>query len=143
MPDELLSGLDEADSRARWERAFTQGPQSVLVADCDGDVAGFCRFGASRDDDAKESTGEVIALNVHPEAWRRGLGAELLGASLERLSLQGFSDVTLWVLEGNRRARAFYEAAGLFPDGAERTESDLVGFPLHEVRYHILLEPGT
>jgi len=80
-----------------------------------------------------------MALNVHPTAWRRGVGTELLQAVLERLRLLRFTAATLWVLEKNSRARAFYEAAGFTKEGAERTETDLIGSPLHEIRYRTTL----
>jgi RimJ/RimL family protein N-acetyltransferase len=46
----------------------------------------------------------------------------------------GYLQVTLWVLDGNARARRFYEAAGFHPDGAVE-EDDRSGFALREVRY--------
>jgi len=38
-------------------------------------------------------------------------------------------------LDVDQRARAFYERVGFASDGRERTDSGLVGAPLHEVRY--------
>jgi len=51
-----------------------------------------------------------------------------------RLRPAGFADVTLWVLEGNTRARRFYELAGWIPDGAEK-DDDMAGTTIREVRY--------
>jgi len=137
MPDAFLSELSEEQSRTRWEENFAQGTPRVLVAEQNGSVAGFCLYGASRDEDATPSDGEIMALNIHPDAWRRGLGSELLASSLERLAQLGFSRVSLWVLRENSRARAFYESAGFRSEGSERVESELIGSPLHEVRYEI------
>lgn len=139
MPAEFLSGLDEARSKARWVKAFAENPPLVLVVEHESNVVGACRFGASRDEDASRATGEVMALNVDPATWRRGFGTELLNAVLKQLRGLGFSTVTLWVLQANTRARAFYEAAGFSPDGVERTDTDLIGAPLDEVRYRISL----
>lgn len=139
MPDDFLAGLDEERSTARWQWAFAKKPPLVLVVEHDGEVVGACRYGESRDADAAPCTGEVMALNVHPAAWRRGVGTELLQAVLERLRLLRFTAATLWVLDENSRARAFYEAAGFSKEGAERTETDLIGSPLHEVRYRTTL----
>ncbi len=43
-----------------------------------------------------------------------------MNASMSALRREGFARVTLWVLEGNARARRFYEVAGLAPDGARK-----------------------
>jgi hypothetical protein len=51
-----------------------------------------------------------------------------------RLATVGYGQVTLWVLASNARARRFYEAAGLRPDGAVKVD-DSRGFALSEVRY--------
>jgi hypothetical protein len=40
----------------------------------------------------------------------------------------------LWVLEGDARARRFYEIAGWVADGTERT-SEVFGVTVREVRY--------
>jgi RimJ/RimL family protein N-acetyltransferase len=48
----------------------------------------------------------------------------------------GYRELTLWVLERNSRARRFYEAAGLRPDGAAKQEMHpVVPVLLEEVRY--------
>jgi GNAT superfamily N-acetyltransferase len=125
-------------SRSRgfgWLRANS----SVLVLELDGDILGFSRYGASRDPDAGPETGEVIALNLHPSWWRRGLGRELLRETQQRLRGRGFSEATLWVLHGNASARQFYEALGWRLDGVEKHDDKLTGFALHEVRYRVAL----
>jgi hypothetical protein len=40
----------------------------------------------------------------------------------------------LWVLEGNARARRFYERGGWFADGTSRDEA-MGGEPTHQLRY--------
>jgi len=77
----------------------------------------------------------VIAINLLPSQWRRGLGRVLLEETARRLHQQGFSDATLWVLRDNDRGRQFYEALGWLFDGGEKHDHKLTGFPLHEVRY--------
>jgi RimJ/RimL family protein N-acetyltransferase len=50
-----------------------------------------------------------------------------------RLAKRGASDVTLWVLERNAAARAFYEAIGFEPDGASKLLT--IGVELVVLRY--------
>jgi ribosomal protein S18 acetylase RimI-like enzyme len=138
MPAEYLAALDADEARTRFEQSLRANP-SVLVLELDGDILGFSAYGASRDSDAGPATGEVIAINLHPSCWRRGLGRELLRETLQRLHDRGFSEATLWVLHGNARARQFYEALGWRSDGVEKQDDNLTGFALHEVRYRIAL----
>jgi GNAT superfamily N-acetyltransferase len=136
MPAEYLAGLDAEAALPAFERSFRA---SVLVLEQDGNIVGFTAYGASRDPAARPETGEVMAINLHPSCWRRGLGRELLRETEQRLSRRGFLDATLWVLHGNARARQFYEALGWRPDGAEKHDDKLTGFSLHEVRYRVAL----
>jgi GNAT superfamily N-acetyltransferase len=138
MPAAYLAGLDVEAALPGFERAL-RANQSVLVLDLDGEIAGFSAYGASRDADAGPETGEVIAINLHPSWWRRGLGQQLLWQTQHRLRERGFADTTLWVLHGNAPARQFYEAQGWRLDGVEKHDDSLTGFALHEVRYRVAL----
>ena len=142
MPSDFLDALSPVEAQARWERAFAEGQPHVVVFEQDQELVAACHFGPSRDPGADPATGEVIALNVHPNHWRRGFGSRLTSFTLDRLHARGFAAATLWVLRGNARARRFYEAVGFKPDGTERSTSDLIGSPLHEVRYCITLGPA-
>src|SRR5215475_10890763 len=73
MPPAFLAALDVDRAVRRWEQSF-QTACSVVVVEANSEVVGFCRYGPSRDSDGSPSTGEVIAINLRPEFWRRGLG---------------------------------------------------------------------
>jgi ribosomal protein S18 acetylase RimI-like enzyme len=138
MPAEYLAGLSAEAALPRFEQGLRAYPL-VLVMELDGTIVGFSWYGASRDADATPQTGEVMAINLHPSYWRRGLGRELLRETQQRLSARGFSEATLWVLHGNASARQFYEAQGWRLDGGEQHDEKLTGFALHEVRYRVAL----
>ena len=76
-----------------------------------------------------------MALHVTQASWRRGVGRTLNDIAIATLAAQGFQAVTLWVLTGNSRARAFYEAMGWNHDGTAR-ELLVQGIRVAEVRYH-------
>ncbi|WP_169944569.1 GNAT family N-acetyltransferase [Microbispora sp. H11081] len=137
MPQAHLDGLTPAMRLPVWERLLGESPRrtEVLVAEADGSVAGFAAFGPGRDEDVDPaSVGEVSAIYLRPEVWGAGVGARLMSAALDGLAAAGFEQAVLWVVDGNTRARRFYERGGWRPDGAvQRDESD--GFPLTEVRY--------
>jgi GNAT superfamily N-acetyltransferase len=63
---------------------------------------------------------EVRALYVVPEAWGTGGGRALLDEVLAEIRAGGAMEATLWVVEGNVRARRFYEREGWEPTGETR-----------------------
>lgn len=133
FPKQFLDALDPAQRADGWRRTLgrtDRDRQADLVADLGGTVGGFASIGPSRDDGA---AGEVYAIYLLPELWGQGLGRQLMTAALESLAGFDFDEATLWVLDGNDRARRFYEAGGS-ADGANKIE-DGPGFPIAEVRY--------
>jgi len=52
-----------------------------------------------------------------------------------------YREAVLWVLEGNARARSFYQAHGWWPDGAVKTEQRGEAL-LNEVRYRRRVGPS-
>jgi len=137
IPQDFLDAL-HPDKRAEgWRQYLDGGPrarEALLVTEGGTGVDGFALVGPSRDEDGAGGPGEVYALYVLPERWRRGAGRELMTAALDALGGFGFAEATLWVLEGNDRARRFYEAVGWTADGATKTETPQ-GFSITEVRY--------
>lgn len=81
----------------------------------------------------RHDTGELRRLYVDPEHWGLGIGARLHDAALAHLRGASCRSATLWVLEGNARARAMYERRGWVhvPDGGIRVVFDRV----HDVLY--------
>ncbi len=99
-----------------------------------GRIVGYCAYGDARDDDAAPDRGAVYDLYVHPDVWRRGIGRQLLALRNPPSKAQGCGEATLLVVEGNMRARSFYEQAGWKPDG-NRGIYEWPGFSLPVLRY--------
>jgi ribosomal protein S18 acetylase RimI-like enzyme len=141
MPDEFLDGLDAEKRANMWRELTLQPDKIVLVAEAsEGDIVGFSALSPSSDADASPNTAEVVAIYVHPEKWREGIGRALLSASLDQLRNCGYELVTLWVLEGNQRARSFYESFGFIQDGAIKDDDHWGSFSVREVRYRLNLQ---
>lgn len=87
----------------RW-RAF---PGAIHVAEEDGVAVGVA------------ATHEcwLHGFYIVPERWGSGIADALHDAALEPLDCD---EVKLWVLEGNGRARRFYEKRAWVPNGEER-----------------------
>lgn len=140
LPDDFLDGLLEPASlafrEAFWLGLLSEQPSalSVWVSEQGDRIVGFCQSGPSRDSDAGPDIAEIGALYLVPEAAGKGIGHQLFTLAVDGLRESGYTRATLWVLDGNARARRFYETAGWRPDGAEKTEPG-PGVPLPQVRY--------
>jgi ribosomal protein S18 acetylase RimI-like enzyme len=143
VPDEVLDDLS-VDERERmwseWLGLRSSAATRTWVADDEGRVAGFAAAGAARDPDASPSTGELAFLYLDPYFWGRGWGRALLRHSVDRLREGGYEAATLWVLEGNDRARRFYEAAGWRDEGGRK--DCFGGHRAPAVRYRIAFDPA-
>ena len=129
VPQDYLDAIPAG----RWAGLFDAPGIHTLVA-LDGDrYAGTSKFAASRFPEYA-GEGEIISLYLLPEYTGRGYGRALLEAAAGGLAELGFSDVFLWVLEENRRARRFYEQAG-FAFAGDVREDEIGGKSLREVRY--------
>jgi ribosomal protein S18 acetylase RimI-like enzyme len=129
-----------------WRASLSHPPshRHVLLVGCAGEqVVGFAAVGPSVDADATDTSGEVLALGVHPDARRSGHGSRLLNAAVDTLRGKGFESVSAWLLAGDEKGRAFLVAAGLSPDGAYRDRVvDADGTVAREVRLTASLAQG-
>jgi GNAT superfamily N-acetyltransferase len=138
LPASYLGSLSVDVSAGRWCRSLAAGRPRVLVADVDGTIVGWIAFGRCRDADKDASWSEVEALYVLPEYWGIGVGRRLMESARRKLSDAGYTDVLLWVLSDNERARAFYSQVGFESDESSRGIR-IAGAPLVEVRYSYAL----
>ena len=140
LPDALLDNLSITQAKARWANMIKLGHISTLIAERNGRAIGFVRFGPSRDrDDDPRLVGEVYAIYVHPDFWRMGAGEALLQGAMDQLRRRGFTELMLWTLQENKRARAFYEKQDLSLDYATK-KVKRGGETAIEVRYRRTLK---
>jgi ribosomal protein S18 acetylase RimI-like enzyme len=120
LATELAGHMNAERSAAGWRSLIESASpgRTVLVAP-DGDgIAGVTAAGPSRE--PHDGGAELYALYVDPERFGAGHGAALDAAAREHLGTHGFTAASLWVLEGNGRARRFYERRGWQVDGERR-----------------------
>ncbi|GIH90623.1 GNAT family N-acetyltransferase [Planobispora siamensis] len=167
LPQDFLDGLSVTPGALEfWREWTTSGGGHLLVGGRSGDtgggpgeeIAGFSVFGSERDpeqdpeqdrerDRAADGeggeaggNGEVYAIYVLPGHWSTGLGLALMTRSIERLREMGHREAGLWVLEGNARARRFYERFGFTLSGRVQDVPGLP-FPATEVHYRMPIGP--
>jgi ribosomal protein S18 acetylase RimI-like enzyme len=138
LPQEVVDQFDPSRFVRVWRDSLKTPPtpRHVLLVGCAGEqVVGFAAVGPSSDPDANETSGEVLALGVHPNARRSGHGSRLLNAAVDTLRGKGFASMSIWLLARDVETRAFLTAAGLLPDGAYRDRViDVGGALAREVR---------
>ncbi|MGI9643743.1 MAG: GNAT family N-acetyltransferase [Ilumatobacteraceae bacterium] len=141
MPDDYLDGMSVEDRAQMWREGLASPPlprAARLVAEVDGDdgtgrVVGFVMAGPEASDPDTD-VGEVYAINVHPEHWGGGIGADLLSAGAAHLAEAGFDHAILWVHPDNERTCRFYRAQGWSDTGIRRREH-VLGVEVPEARY--------
>jgi ribosomal protein S18 acetylase RimI-like enzyme len=123
VPDDYLDG-QSADDRESYLLSWFSEPDprsGIFVVEGPRGIVGFVMFSPSRDDDSGDDTGEIPMIYVDPEVFGKGVGRSLLSHATDALRAAGFLRATLWVMEGNRDARRFYEGLGWSWDGTVRS----------------------
>ena len=140
LPDDVLAGLSVPDRERFWSDALTaRAPHTgAVVATIAGAVVGFAATGPPLvpADRADPTLGDLYALYLDPEVWRRGIGTQLHAAALDRLGSCGFTHAGLWVLGTNERALRFYQCHGWTDTGRTQLDRRPGGTELHERRLH-------
>lgn len=123
VPPEVFARFESQAFAATWRRSLESPPSGAFnlhVACAGAQVVGFAAVGPSQDPDAGDSTGELLALGVHPLTRGVGHGSRLVNAAMAHLADAGATQVHAWVLATDEATRAFLHAAGFGPDGAHR-----------------------
>jgi GNAT superfamily N-acetyltransferase len=118
-------------------RGSNRDGSELLAAEVEGEITGLVLIGPHREAGVPRHEGEIIALYVHPECWRQGVGRALVAGALERLGAWGYTKAVVWTLAESDRNLSFYESLGFRRDGATQRRPSF-GSPL-EVRFRISL----
>ncbi|KTD09070.1 GNAT family acetyltransferase [Legionella gratiana] len=112
IPETILQNLSLNERTLQWHDLIKQHVK-VLIIEINHQIVGFASIGAFHNfgvDDG--SMGEIKAIYLHPDYWRKGLGTQLCLAAISELAKLGYKKVLLWVFEDNIQARKFYDALG-------------------------------
>ena len=141
LPADELTRIDADvyDRANMWRCLLAEGYSTILVAEVNGDIAGFVNFEAWEEEETPETGGEIMAIFVRPDEWGLGIGQALMREAMARLRDRGWVEVELWVFLENRRAVDFFERLGFRMDGAARNV-EWYGNPVTDVRLRRLLE---
>ena len=143
MTDAYLDGLDVGRATTAWRQNILEPKDGIfhLVVQSGTHVVGFAILGpAAGDPDA--GTGQLYAINVHPDWWARGVGSVLFAAAEQKFIELGYCRAFLWVATGNNRAISFYNKRGWLDDGATLEDTSFDP-PVSENRHSRTFTPGT
>ncbi|WP_405084419.1 GNAT family N-acetyltransferase [Microbispora sp. NBC_01389] len=142
LSDDYLDALDHEALTKTWEGLLSRSGGAragTLIAEQAGRGVGYSRFYPTDDeDDNSVRVGMIGAIYTLPEVWGTGVGKALITAVLGEMAPAGYAEATLWVLEGNTRARSFYERDGWHHDGAVVLDRSDVR-PIRKLRYRTAL----
>lgn len=134
IPDIVVDNISVARWADGW-KAYLEDGGKLLVYQEGGKILGFVKFSEAQLNDLSGGKwGEVNAIYLLPQAFRRGIGACLCYAALAELEKMGLTKVMLWVLVKNQSARYFYQAIGFKP-GIQRICPLFPHLSLEEVQY--------
>lgn len=121
-PDEVLKALDAKAEAEKFRKQIAAGKEHLFVAESREGILGYAIAAAP----GKEGEpGELVSLYVAPASMGAGVGQNLFDVALTDLAEQRAQEAFLWVVEGNSRARAFYEHHGFKDDGGRKQCEDV------------------
>jgi GNAT superfamily N-acetyltransferase len=137
IPAAELRATTGARLRRFWAERVTResGTHRLYLAEAAGELRGFSYLGPA--DEAERmppGTGVLYAIHVHPDAQGKGIGRALMDRCLRTFAEWRCARAILWVLDGNHRARRFYQRTGWRHDGTVR-ESPIDASPTRQLRY--------
>ncbi len=133
LPEAVIAEHSVESRTVRWAnilaRASLPGAGFVCVAALGGEIVGFGSCGAQRKDGFRDCgyTGEFTALYLLRSAQGLGFGRTLMRTLAAALTDRGHLGGSLWVIEGNGRARGFYERIGGVVIGRNEVERPELG----------------
>lgn len=115
FPEGLIESFPASQRAKMWTRFLTGNFGELWVVELEGHIVGFASTGRPREHQPVRDLelGSIYLLAAHHGS---GLGQELLDVALDGRG------ASLWVLDDNPRAQAFYARNGFSPDGADKID---------------------
>ena len=143
LPKRELDALCPRQMARRWAPLTLTHNGGFFVAE-ENQVVGFCLVTRGRGELSDRHAAEIMAIYVDPKRRSAGIGTRLMDIALDHASIRGFTEIMLWVLPGNERARRFYESFGFSSNGVGNTHHGLRAKTPHlEYRRPLLSMPAS
>ena len=109
LPDQELDEMTPEGSAEKWTRYLEQEENGLFVLERDGAVAGLV---ACRPLPEREHSALLDSLHVAPQAQGGGWGRKLIARAARWARENGFRELVIYVVQGNRRAERLYRGMG-------------------------------
>ncbi len=132
----ILDSVTPAKRLTSWREWYALQRQSLYVTSETDEILGFVRISPARPiANPPDNYGEITHLYLDPTSIAKGLGHRLFNHARQQLESSAYDGMLLWTLEGNTRARNFYQRHGMKFDGTRHDEPAWLGEGVFEVRY--------
>lgn len=120
LSDEVRETMTLDSAADLWRPGLVEpNERETLVGVDSGEIVSVFRIGADKDNPAR---GHLFSLYVAPTHSGKGIGKDSLAAAIDRIAEKGYSNISLWVFEGNERAKSLYRRAGFAETGRTRRD---------------------
>lgn len=134
FPTEKLKSLSLKEKELIWLERLNRPVDNhsrTQLAEFNDEIIGFCSFGIV-DDFENNANGTIFAVYFSERFWGKGYAQILMASALQELKALGCKTVSLWVIENNLRARAFYNKLG-FKTGAQLKHVKIFDLDINEL----------
>jgi ribosomal protein S18 acetylase RimI-like enzyme len=122
---------------AEWQRRVEPG--NWYVASFEGRTVGLV---ATIGVDGSPHERHLVAMWVEPEMRGTPAATELVEAVCTKARSDGTTEITLWVVEENQRAKRFYERLGFLPTGEQQPLPSDPALAEHKMRLQLAANSG-
>lgn len=129
----LLNDLFLHEYKKRWKKKLQDGMPTYLISASEKRI-GFINYSYHN------QIAEIHNIYILPEYRRQQMGRHLCLHTLEKMRQSSIASVTLWLVDGRRLIRKFYEALGFQSTSTTRKDKITEDFTLTERQYVLALQ---
>ncbi len=112
IPDHVIDAKSDPEKRTHgWRKSIATQPETLWLADQNGEVVGFADGGIAREPNDGFS-GQLFGIYLLKSAQRKGFGRALVGHVFDDLQAKGHTCARVEVLATNLPAIRFYQGLG-------------------------------
>lgn len=109
LSEEFLDKLNIETYRKEWKESIFDKNKLIFIVEEDNQLLGYC---ASFKDHTIENCWYIETLQVHIEARKKGIGTKLIQKAGNYALKNGYTSMSICVIQGNENARNLYTKLG-------------------------------